>query len=78
MTPSPMLKLAIIVGSTRPGRNCEAVAKWAYEIARKRVDADFALLDLANFQMPLLDEPMPSASIGTSARFRRLTSEVGV
>jgi NAD(P)H-dependent FMN reductase len=58
--PQPMLKIAIIVGSTRPGRKGEAVAKWVYEIARKRTDADFALVDLATFELPLLDEPMPA------------------
>ena len=52
----PMLKIAIIVGSTRPGRTGEGVAKWAYEVAQKRADAEFALLDLASFQLPLLDE----------------------
>jgi NAD(P)H-dependent FMN reductase len=26
-----MTKIAIIIGSTRPGRNGEAVAKWVYE-----------------------------------------------
>ena len=57
-----MLKIAIIVGSTRPGRKGEAVAKWAYEIARKRTDAEFALLDLATFNLPLLDEPLPATS----------------
>jgi NAD(P)H-dependent FMN reductase len=56
-----MLKIAIIVGSTRPGRKSEAIAKWAYEIARKRDDANFALLDLASFELPLLDEPVPAA-----------------
>jgi NAD(P)H-dependent FMN reductase len=55
-----MLKIAIVVGSTRPGRKGEAVARWAYDIARKRTDADFALLDLATFELPLLDEPMPA------------------
>jgi NAD(P)H-dependent FMN reductase len=30
-----MLRIAIIIGSTRPGRNSEAVAKWVYEIAQK-------------------------------------------
>ena len=57
-----MLKIAIVLGSTRPGRKSEAVAKWAYEIAQKRADADFTLLDLATFELPLLDEPMPAAS----------------
>jgi len=27
-----MLKIAIIIGSTRPGRNGEAVGKWAYDV----------------------------------------------
>lgn len=57
-----MLKIAIIVGSTRPGRKCEAIARWAHAIAQKRADADFAVLDLATFELPLLDEPMPAAS----------------
>ena len=38
-----MLRIAIILGSTRPGRKGEAVAKWVYEIAQKRSDADFQL-----------------------------------
>jgi NAD(P)H-dependent FMN reductase len=39
-----MLKIAIIVRSTRPGRKSEAVAKWVYDIARQRGDAEFSLL----------------------------------
>ena len=54
-----MLKIAIILGSTRPGRNGEAVAKWVYEIAQRRSDAEFELVDLKDFNLPLLDEPMP-------------------
>src|SRR3989449_9806381 len=54
-----MLKIAIILGSTRPGRNGEAVAKWAHEIAQKRSDAEFELVDIKDFNLPLLDEPMP-------------------
>src|SRR5258705_3357243 len=53
------LRIAIIIGSTRPGRNGEAVAKWAYEIAQKRSDAEFELVDIKDFNLPLLDEPMP-------------------
>ena len=29
--------IAIIIGSTRPGRKGEAVAKWVYEIANQRL-----------------------------------------
>lgn len=54
-----MTRVAIILGSTRPGRNGEAVAKWVYEIAQKRTDAEFELVDVAAFNLPLLDEPKP-------------------
>src|SRR3979409_1194908 len=54
-----MIKIAIILGSTRPGRNGEAVAKWVHEIAKKRSDAEFELVDIKDFNLPLLDEPGP-------------------
>jgi NAD(P)H-dependent FMN reductase len=54
-----MLKIAIILGSTRPGRNGEAVARWVNEIAQKRSDAEYELVDIADFNLPLFDEPMP-------------------
>ena len=54
-----MLKVAIILGSTRPGRNGEAVARWVHDIARTRRDADFELIDISDYNLPLLDEPIP-------------------
>lgn len=54
-----MIRIAIIVGSTRPHRNGEAVAKWVHEVSKKRSDAEFELLDIKDFNLPLLDEPMP-------------------
>ena len=54
-----MLKVGIIVGSTRPGRKAEAVARWVHEIALKRTDADFEVVDIEDFNLPLLDEPIP-------------------
>ena len=56
-----MNKIGIIIGSTRPGRNGEAVAKWVLEQARKRNDAQFELVDLKDFNLPLLDEPVPAS-----------------
>jgi NAD(P)H-dependent FMN reductase len=56
-----MTRIGIIIGSTRPGRNGEAVAQWAFELASKRSDAQFELVDLADFSLPLLDEGMPPA-----------------
>ena len=54
-----MMKLAVILGSTRPGRNGEAVARWVHEIAKKRTDAEVELVDLKDYNLPLLDEPVP-------------------
>ncbi len=54
-----MLKIAIIIGSTRPGRNGEAVAKWVHGLAQKRNEAEFELVDIKEFNLPLLDEPVP-------------------
>src|ERR1044071_3026853 len=53
------LRIAIIIGSMRPGRNGEAVAKWVYRIAQNRSDAEFELVDIKDFNLPLLDEPVP-------------------
>jgi NAD(P)H-dependent FMN reductase len=53
-----MIKIAIILGSTRPGRNGEAVAKWVHQVAKKRSDAEFELVDVKDFDLPLLDEPL--------------------
>ncbi len=54
-----MPKIAIILGSTRPGRNGEAVASWVNGLAQKRTDAEFELVDIADYNLPLLDEAVP-------------------
>jgi len=58
-----MIDTAVIIGSTRPGRKGEAVARWVHRIAEQRNDARYALVDIAEFDLPLLDEPIP-ASMG--------------
>ncbi|MFF5229391.1 NADPH-dependent FMN reductase [Dactylosporangium sp. NPDC000521] len=54
-----MTKIGIILGSTRPGRNGEAVAKWVYDIASRRSDAEYELVDLLDYNLPHLDEAVP-------------------
>src|SRR5258705_2307943 len=54
-----MIKIAVVTGSTRPGRNNDAVARWVFDIAKKRADAEFELVDIADYELPLLDEHMP-------------------
>ena len=53
-----MIRIAIIVGSTRPGRKAEVVARWVYDIASKRSDAEFEVVDILDFNLPPLDEPI--------------------
>ncbi|MEU5464646.1 NADPH-dependent FMN reductase [Streptomyces althioticus] len=62
-----MTKIGIILGSTRPGRNGEAVARWVHEVAARRTDAEFEIVDLLDYELPVLDEPYP-ASLGNYTR----------
>ncbi|MEV4316686.1 NAD(P)H-dependent oxidoreductase [Actinocrispum sp. NPDC049592] len=60
-----MTRIAVILGSTRPGRRGETVAKWVVETAQRHAaamlgDAMFELVDLADYALPLLDEPVPA------------------
>jgi NAD(P)H-dependent FMN reductase len=49
--------LQVIIGSTRPGRVGPAVAQWVLEQAEAHAGFDVELVDLADVDLPLLDEP---------------------
>ena len=53
------LNIGIIMGSTRPGRNSEAVTQWVHGIARQRHDAKFEVVDITDYELPIYDEPIP-------------------
>jgi NAD(P)H-dependent FMN reductase len=55
----PDLKIAVILGSTRPGRNGKAVADWVIDQAAGRDAAGYELVDLADHPLPHIDEPVP-------------------
>lgn len=55
------MRIAIIIGSTRPGRRGPEVAQWVHGIAGRRSSATYDLVDLAEINLPLLDEPVPPA-----------------
>lgn len=52
-----MLKLHVIVVSTRPGRKGIAVAQWFHESAKKHGKFDVQLVDLKEVNLPMFDEP---------------------
>lgn len=56
MTGKP--KIAIVMSTTRPGRFGETPARWLLDIASQRTDADFELVDLRDYPMPLFDEEL--------------------
>lgn len=70
-----MLKVGIIIGSTRPGRNGEAVAKWVYDIAKQRSDAEFEVVDIKDYNLPLLDEAVPAGYQQYSQAHTKVWSE---
>ncbi|MFJ8747435.1 NADPH-dependent FMN reductase [Embleya sp. NPDC127516] len=55
-----MIKVGIIIASTRPGRVGETVARWVHEVAVKQGGAEFELVDLKDVGLPHLDEPVPA------------------
>jgi NAD(P)H-dependent FMN reductase len=67
-----MLNVAIVTGSTRPGRKSEEIARWVHGIAERRADAAFEIVDIATFDLPLLDEAYPP-SMGQYAHPHTLT-----
>ena len=56
-----MIRIGIILGSTRPNRNGEQVARWVYDLAVQRDDAEFELVDLRDYPLPHLDEALPAS-----------------
>jgi len=50
------LKIGIILGSTREGRVSPQVGKWVFDIAMKRNDAEYEIVDIKDYNLPLLGE----------------------
>ncbi|ASR38085.1 hypothetical protein BAY61_27200 [Prauserella marina] len=58
------LRVAVIVGSIRTDRFCPTPANWIADQARKREDLDVDLIDLADYDLPIVlggnDESAPT------------------
>jgi NAD(P)H-dependent FMN reductase len=59
MTP---LNIGIILGSTREGRLSPQVGDWVKGLADKRGDANYTIIDIADYKLPLLGENGGDAS----------------
>ena len=70
------LNIGIIIGSTREGRVSPQVATWVKEVADKRGDANYTIIDIADYKLPLLGEPGGDAS-GAAAWSQAVAAQDG-
>ncbi|MEO8748735.1 MAG: NAD(P)H-dependent oxidoreductase [Rhodanobacter sp.] len=54
-------KLHIVICSTRPGRIGPTIARWFHDFAGQHGKFEVELIDLADFKLPLYDEPVHPA-----------------
>src|SRR6266436_2893434 len=52
-----MLKVGLIVGSTRPNRFADTPVQWLVEGASARPDLQLTVLDLRDYRLPFFNEP---------------------
>jgi len=52
------MKLQIIIGSTRPQRVSHLLAPWAANEAKNLEDTEVEIVDLLDYDLPFLDEPI--------------------
>jgi NAD(P)H-dependent FMN reductase len=54
-------RVAVVIGSTRPGRICPGIAGWVATVAQEESPLRYERLDLAEVNLPFLDEPLQPA-----------------
>jgi NAD(P)H-dependent FMN reductase len=59
-----VLKVGLIVGSTRPNRFADTPMPWLVEGASARADLQLEVLDLRDYRLPFFDEPAPPLYAG--------------
>jgi NAD(P)H-dependent FMN reductase len=64
MTESKAVKIALIIGSTRPNRFADVPAKWIEQAATERSDMKLETLDLRDWPLPFFEEPVSPAMSG--------------
>ncbi|QMV01336.1 FMN reductase [Devosia sp. D6-9] len=54
-------RIGIIIGTTREKRFADRPAQWLFELASRRNDAEFEIVDLRDYPMPFFDEAISPA-----------------
>ena len=54
-------RVAVVAGSTRPTRICPGIACWVLQTAQEESPLRYELIDLAEVNLPFLDEPLKAA-----------------
>jgi NAD(P)H-dependent FMN reductase len=54
-------RIAVVIGSTRPTRICPGIATWVLRAAQEESPLRYELIDLAEVNLPFLDEPLKAA-----------------
>jgi NAD(P)H-dependent FMN reductase len=54
-------RVGVVIGSTRPTRICAGIAEWAWQALAEESPLRYELVDLAEIDLPLLDEPLKAA-----------------
>ncbi|MUN41647.1 NADPH-dependent FMN reductase [Actinomadura litoris] len=52
-----MTRIGIVLGTTRPGRVGPQVANWVQRTAREHSGTEWETVDIADYDLPLFDEP---------------------
>ncbi|TIC79256.1 NAD(P)H-dependent oxidoreductase [Nocardioides sp. GY 10127] len=50
------MKIGVVIGSVRKGRRGASVAEWVAEAAKQRDGVEVSVVDLAEYNVPILDE----------------------
>jgi len=54
-------RIAVVIGSTRPKRICPGIAEWFTNVAQQQSPLRYELIDLAEIDLPFLDEPLKAS-----------------
>jgi NAD(P)H-dependent FMN reductase len=58
-----MIKIGIIVGSTRVGRLGSQVADWVFKLANQRLGVTYEVIEIADYQLGMFEETAPTEGV---------------